>query len=162
MNVLFLSRDTQWSLTEWGWPTTCSSTMGSTERWKCIGHTKRLRYEPYFLDPSLFFKWFDCTRIMKYSWVFQLTGFLTWSINLAILKHPNNFLCYLKLIQPNKSSSKDEMTKFHSDDYIKFLRSIRPDNMGEYSKLLQRWTFWFYPTFFPLFNKTSPSFTTCH
>ena len=30
------------------------------------------------------------------------------------------------------------MTKFHSDDYIKFLRSIRPDNMGEYSKLLQR------------------------
>jgi hypothetical protein len=32
----------------------------------------------------------------------------------------------------------DEMTKFHSDDYIKFLRSIRPDNMSEYSKLLQR------------------------
>ena len=32
----------------------------------------------------------------------------------------------------------DEMTKFHSDDYIRFLRSIRPDNMGEYSKLLQR------------------------
>ena len=31
------------------------------------------------------------------------------------------------------------MTKFHSDDYIKFLRSIRPDNMSEYSKLLQRW-----------------------
>ena len=30
------------------------------------------------------------------------------------------------------------MTKFHSDDYIKFLRSIRPDNMTEYSKLLQR------------------------
>jgi hypothetical protein len=30
------------------------------------------------------------------------------------------------------------MTKFHSDDYIKFLRSIRPDNMSEYSKLLQR------------------------
>ena len=33
------------------------------------------------------------------------------------------------------------MTKFHSDDYIKFLRSIRPDNMGEYSKLLQRLVF---------------------
>ena len=30
------------------------------------------------------------------------------------------------------------MTKFHSDDYIKFLRSIRPGNNGEYSKLLQR------------------------
>ena len=32
------------------------------------------------------------------------------------------------------------MTKFHSDDYIKFLCSIRPDNMGEYSKLLQRFS----------------------
>ena len=32
------------------------------------------------------------------------------------------------------------MTKFHSDDYIKFLRSIRPGNMGEYSKLLQRFS----------------------
>ena len=31
------------------------------------------------------------------------------------------------------------MTKFHSDEYIKFLRSIRPDNMGEFSKLLQRY-----------------------
>ena len=30
------------------------------------------------------------------------------------------------------------MTKFHSDDYIRFLRSIRPDNRGEYSKLLQQ------------------------
>ena len=29
----------------------------------------------------------------------------------------------------------DKMTTFHSD---KFLVSIRPDNMGEYSKLLQR------------------------
>ena len=30
------------------------------------------------------------------------------------------------------------MTKFHSDDYIRFLRSIRPDNMGEYNKQMQR------------------------
>ena len=30
------------------------------------------------------------------------------------------------------------MTKYHSDDYIKFLRSIRPDNMSEYSKQMQR------------------------
>lgn len=33
------------------------------------------------------------------------------------------------------------MTKYHSDDYIKFLRSIRPDNMSEYSKQMQRCTF---------------------
>ena len=30
------------------------------------------------------------------------------------------------------------MTKFHSDDYIRFLRSIRPDNMSEYTKQMQR------------------------
>uniref|UniRef100_A0A2K6TEY8 Histone deacetylase 1 n=1 Tax=Saimiri boliviensis boliviensis TaxID=39432 RepID=A0A2K6TEY8_SAIBB len=30
------------------------------------------------------------------------------------------------------------MTKYHSDDYIKFLRSLRPDNMSEYSKQMQR------------------------
>lgn len=30
------------------------------------------------------------------------------------------------------------MTKYHSDEYIKFLRSIRPDNMSEYSKQMQR------------------------
>jgi len=32
----------------------------------------------------------------------------------------------------------EEMTKFHSDDYIRFLRSIRPDNMSEYNKQMQR------------------------
>lgn len=30
------------------------------------------------------------------------------------------------------------MTKFHSDEYIRFLRSIRPDNMSEYNKQMQR------------------------
>ena len=35
------------------------------------------------------------------------------------------------------------MTKFHSDDYIKFLRSIRPDNMSEYNKQMQRCKFCF-------------------
>uniref|UniRef100_A0A8C2M0M0 Histone deacetylase 1 n=1 Tax=Cricetulus griseus TaxID=10029 RepID=A0A8C2M0M0_CRIGR len=30
------------------------------------------------------------------------------------------------------------MTKYHSDDYIKFLHSICPDNMSEYSKQMQR------------------------
>ena len=32
----------------------------------------------------------------------------------------------------------EEMIKFHSDDYIRFLRSIRPDNMREYNKQMQR------------------------
>lgn len=41
------------------------------------------------------------------------------------------------LQRPHKAIQ-DEMTKFHSDDYIKFLRSIRPDNMSEYNKQMQR------------------------
>lgn len=32
------------------------------------------------------------------------------------------------------------MTKYHSDEYIKFLRSIRPDNMSEYNKSVQRFS----------------------
>lgn len=56
------------------------------------------------------------------------------------------FLCVQELIcplvfqRPHKASG-EEMTKYHSDDYIKFLRSIRPDNMSEYSKQMQRCEF---------------------
>lgn len=32
----------------------------------------------------------------------------------------------------------DEMTKYHSDEYIMFLRNIRPDNMSDYNKQMQR------------------------
>merc|ERR1712130_493108 len=32
----------------------------------------------------------------------------------------------------------DDMTKFHSEDYIKFLKHIRPDNMNDYQKQMQR------------------------
>lgn len=44
---------------------------------------------------------------------------------------------FLSLQRPHKANA-EEMTKYHSDDYIKFLRSIRPDNMSEYSKQMQR------------------------
>lgn len=50
---------------------------------------------------------------------------------------PNLFYNYCSLQRPYKASA-EEMTKYHSDDYIKFLRSIRPDNMSEYSKQMQR------------------------
>uniref|UniRef100_S4RXT2 Histone deacetylase 1 n=1 Tax=Petromyzon marinus TaxID=7757 RepID=S4RXT2_PETMA len=43
----------------------------------------------------------------------------------------------MEIYRPHKATS-EEMTKYHSDDYIKFLRSIRPDNMSEYSKQMQR------------------------
>uniref|UniRef100_A0A2K5PPR7 Histone deacetylase 1 n=1 Tax=Cebus imitator TaxID=2715852 RepID=A0A2K5PPR7_CEBIM len=42
----------------------------------------------------------------------------------------------MEMCRPHKANA--EMTKNHSDDYIKFLRSIRPDNMSEYSKQMQR------------------------
>jgi len=43
----------------------------------------------------------------------------------------------MEIYRPHKATQ-EEMTKFHSDEYIKFLRSIRPDNMSEYNKQMQR------------------------
>jgi len=37
-----------------------------------------------------------------------------------------------------RHATKKEMSQFHSDDYVKFLRLITPDNMQEYTKQLQR------------------------
>ena len=50
------------------------------------------------------------------------------------------FILFLSPQRPHKATQ-EEMTKFHSDDYIKFLRSIRPDNMSEYNKQMQRCEF---------------------
>lgn len=43
----------------------------------------------------------------------------------------------MEIYRPHKALQ-EEMTKYHSDDYIKFLRSIRPDNVQEYNKQMQR------------------------
>lgn len=32
----------------------------------------------------------------------------------------------------------EEMTRYHSDEYIRFLRNIRPDNVNDYTKMMQR------------------------
>ena len=37
-----------------------------------------------------------------------------------------------------KPVSRDQMTRFHSDDYFNFLRVINPDNMSEFLRHLQR------------------------
>ncbi|KAB0369519.1 hypothetical protein FD755_018512 [Muntiacus reevesi] len=55
---------------------------------------------------------------------------------------PNLLLNYglyrkMEIYRPHKATA-EEMTKYHSDEYIKFLRSIRPDNMSENSKQMQR------------------------
>lgn len=43
----------------------------------------------------------------------------------------------LEVFRPNLISS-TAMTRFHSDDYISFLKVITPDNMQEYTRQLQR------------------------
>ncbi|XP_028406338.1 probable histone deacetylase 1-B [Dendronephthya gigantea] len=43
----------------------------------------------------------------------------------------------MEIYRPHKANL-DEMTKYHSDDYVKFLKTIRPDNMSEYTKQMQR------------------------
>ncbi|TGZ73673.1 hypothetical protein CRM22_001398 [Opisthorchis felineus] len=43
----------------------------------------------------------------------------------------------MEVYRPSKAYSED-MTKFHSDEYVKFLKSIRPDNMHEFNKQMQR------------------------
>lgn len=50
-----------------------------------------------------------------------------------------NYGLYSKMdmFQPPKATAAD-MTKFHSDDYIQFLRRVSPDNMEDMQKQLQR------------------------
>lgn len=42
---------------------------------------------------------------------------------------------FITFQRPHKANQ-DEMTKYHSDDYIRFLKNIRPDNMNENNKLM--------------------------
>lgn len=43
----------------------------------------------------------------------------------------------MEMYKPSKAAQED-MTKFHSDEYIRFLKNIRPDNINEYNKLMSR------------------------
>jgi len=43
----------------------------------------------------------------------------------------------MEIYRPQKAN-KEDMTKYHSDDYIRFLNSIRPDNMNDFNKQMQR------------------------
>ncbi|XP_003385311.1 PREDICTED: histone deacetylase 1-like [Amphimedon queenslandica] len=50
-----------------------------------------------------------------------------------------NYGLYRKMeIYRPHPATQEEMTGYHSDEYIRFLKSIRPDNVGEYTKLMQR------------------------
>ncbi|XP_065669851.1 histone deacetylase 1 isoform X4 [Hydra vulgaris] len=43
----------------------------------------------------------------------------------------------MEIYRPHKAPF-EELTKYHSDDYIKFLRTIRPENTSEFNKQMQR------------------------
>jgi len=43
----------------------------------------------------------------------------------------------MEVYRPHKLPM-EEMTKFHTDDYIRFLRLIKPDNLKTYNKLLEK------------------------
>ena len=50
-----------------------------------------------------------------------------------------NYGLYRKMeIYRPSSASFEELCKFHSEDYVRFLRTITPDNMGEHTKQMQR------------------------
>lgn len=50
-----------------------------------------------------------------------------------------NYQLYSKmLIYRPRHPTQEELTRFHSDDYIEFLRMITPENMEEYAKQLHR------------------------
>lgn len=51
-----------------------------------------------------------------------------------------NFILLFPFQRPHKAIL-DEMTRYHSDDYVKFLKTIKPDNMSEYTKQMQRCEF---------------------
>jgi histone deacetylase 1/2 len=51
-------------------------------------------------------------------------------LNYGLYKH-------MEVYRPNPAGEA-EMSKFHSDDYVDFLKRITPDNMHEYSRQLQR------------------------
>jgi histone deacetylase 1/2 len=50
-----------------------------------------------------------------------------------------NYGLYKKMdiFRPPRATFQD-MTRFHSDDYLNFLRRISPDNMHEFAKSLQK------------------------
>ncbi|CAF0865365.1 unnamed protein product [Rotaria sp. Silwood1] len=43
----------------------------------------------------------------------------------------------MEVYRPHKAIA-DEMTRFHSDEYVKFIQNIRPDNILDFNKQMQR------------------------
>ncbi|CAF3413140.1 unnamed protein product [Rotaria sp. Silwood1] len=43
----------------------------------------------------------------------------------------------MEVYRPHKAVA-EEMTRFHSDEYVKFIQNVRPDNIMEFNKQMQR------------------------
>ncbi|CAF5155331.1 unnamed protein product [Rotaria magnacalcarata] len=43
----------------------------------------------------------------------------------------------MEVYRPHKAVA-DEMTRFHSDEYVKFIQNVGPDNIMEFNKQMQR------------------------
>ncbi|UJR37988.1 hypothetical protein I4U23_030670 [Adineta vaga] len=43
----------------------------------------------------------------------------------------------MEVYRPHKAIA-DEMTRFHSDEYVKFIQNVRPDNIADFNKQMQR------------------------
>ena len=67
-------------------------------------------------------------------WFPVLNFYILINVKGAICIERSRPICFQR---PHKASF-EEMTKYHSDDYIKFLRTIRPENTSEYNKQMQR------------------------
>ena len=51
------------------------------------------------------------------------------------------FGCGLQRPHP---ASPEELTAFHSDDYVDFLRRVTPDNIKTYTQAMSKCTWWFW------------------
>ncbi|CAF5048583.1 unnamed protein product [Rotaria sp. Silwood1] len=49
----------------------------------------------------------------------------------------------MEVYRPHKAVA-EEMTRFHSDEYVKFIQNVRTDNIMEFNKQMQRCIFMFF------------------
>lgn len=54
-----------------------------------------------------------------------------------LLSCPRSSIATLPMQRPAPASF-DELSKFHSEEYVRFMRTISPDNMADHTKHMQR------------------------
>lgn len=82
----------------------------------------------YFYDPEVGNYYYGQTHPMKPHRIRMTHNLL---LNYGLYEH-------LEIYRPNPARD-DELTRFHSDEYIEFLRLITPDNQHEHLRQLKRY-----------------------